>query len=197
MRRVRLEPITPDAVALNPPVLPPTAETIPEATQVIVDLAVERLHADAQQAPANRNRLGRAILRVATGSPTSGHNQLLVRADALAWTGDWRKAVEQLDSLAAGANRKGDIIRHIAALLGTVAEPDAQKLSLDYWNKLALGLPKGSREWYEAKLATALAMQGSGDKDGAAKLARFVLLTQAPQDESLKKQFQAIASPQP
>ncbi len=193
LRRVRIEPITPDAVALNPPI--PTLA--PEATQVIVDLAVARLHADAMLAPSNRNRLGRAILRVATGSPTSTQSQLVMRADALAWTGDWRKSVEQLEALASESKRKGEVIRHIAELLVTVSDSEAQKLSLEYWNKLSLGLPKGSREWYEAKLATALAMQASGDKEGAAKLARYVLLTQSPQDESLKKQFQAVASPLP
>lgn len=184
--RVRLASVDPGGVALS---APDVADR-----DTIVDLALQRLRDDAADHPADRERLARSMLRIIEGAGSGGTAREFLHAEALALSGDWKEAAERIERIAEGPPRQPAALRRGARLLGSLDDPQAKGRAIEIWNRLSSGLPKGSDGWHEAKLAAIELTAARGDASEAAKLARFVLLTQPPNDPTLKAAYQRWSS---
>ncbi|XZE51657.1 hypothetical protein SH139x_003318 [Planctomycetaceae bacterium SH139] len=198
LRRVRIDGINPEALALSPPALP-------DRDQIEL-LALERLHEDARNAAELRSLLGRAMLRIsATGkstasetlSPRLARRYQLIQADALAWSGDWQAAFDKFTGLLSEARQPGEVLSHAGETLANLGNPAAAAEAVKLWNRYATGLPPGSDRWHQAKLATAAALRDAGDSAEASKLARYILLTSPPTSAELRNQYQRFAEQAP
>lgn len=186
LRRARLTPVDPQGVALSAPDV--------SDRETIVDLALQRLRDDAVSHAADRERLARSMLRIADGAGEGGAVRQHLLAEALALSGDWQAAAERIEKIAAGPPPQPDMLRRGARLLGSLEDRKAKERAIEIWNRLSSGLPKGSEAWHEAKLAAIELMAERGDANEAAKLARFVLLTQPPTDPVTKAAYQRWSS---
>lgn len=186
LRRVRLEGIDPQTVALETADLPDQ--------QTVIDLGLRRLRDDAEEHPTDRARMARGMLRVVEGSGEEALSQHPLVPDALALSGQWQEAAARWERLAAEAPRRPEMLRRGALLLGTLDDPAANRRAIEMWNRLAQGLPQGTAPWHEAKLAAATLLKKIGQGQEAAKVARFVLLTQPPQDEATRASYQRLAA---
>lgn len=186
LHRVRLGSVDPRGIALSVPDVPDR--------ETIVYLALQRLRDDAAAYPAERERLGRSMLRIIEGAGSGGPAREFLEAEAMALSGDWRAAAERIERIAEGPPRQPAALRRGAQLLGSLDDPQAKERAIEIWSRLSAGLPKGSDGWHEAKLATIELMAARGDASEAAKLARFVLLTQPPADPTLKAAYQRWSS---
>jgi hypothetical protein len=190
--RVRATGTNPEIVALQiPKLLNATA---------VGSLAIERLHQDGKENASDRKRLAAGVLRLleaAGSSEMDGWSEALrVRvAESYVWTGDWQAANKILDSLITKANQPGPWLQQAARILAESSEPQARAAAIDYWNRFAAGVPKGTPVWYEAKLATIALLQASGQSKEAQQMAQYILLTQPPEDAAVKKKFTDAAQP--
>ncbi|QEG38441.1 hypothetical protein [Roseimaritima ulvae] len=159
--------------------------------QTLAD-AVQRLQRDGQGNAAERARLGKGMLRLldAMDEPPAGVERL--RARALAWSGQWQQA-EQLFQKQIDAS-PGDLkaVRAAAEGLAESANPQAKRLAIEYWTRIAAGVPQGSGAWHQAKLATIRLHLAVQDRQAAIKLGRYVLITRPPEDQALREQYEQL-----
>ncbi|WP_164104264.1 hypothetical protein [Candidatus Laterigemmans baculatus] len=191
LRRLRLEAIDPRTVAL--------ATSNFQDSQTVIELALQRLRDDALENPEDRSRLARGMLRLVEGSGDKAVTEHPLVADALALSGQWQEAAARWERLASDPNRRdkgrrGELLRHGAEVLGSLGDPAAQRRAIEIWNRLAQGLPQGTAPWHEAKLAAARLLEKTGQREEAARLAKFVLLTQPPEDPALRAEYQRLAN---
>jgi hypothetical protein len=191
LQRVRARSTDPLQVALA---IPRTRDS-----QRIVDLALERLRADGQEDQDFRSVAGKAIVRIADGRVPDEIAGQMTLAVGIAWNGDWVEASSRFDALAAKAKSSGaagiraaEILRDGATVLGALSDEKAKRRAIESWNRLAAGLRRGTEEWHQAKLGAAELMADVGNVDEAAKLARYVLLTNPPEDPSLAARYQQV-----
>ncbi|WP_153558438.1 tetratricopeptide repeat protein [Roseimaritima sediminicola] len=165
--------------------------------------AVRRLLADGQTEAGQRRRLGQGILRLLDAfadspsdaqSPAVGQPTRLaeLRSRALVWTGQWQQADALWQRRIAESPDDLQVIRRAAEVLGEAEERAGKSRAIEYWTRIAAGLPQGDPAWHDAKLATIGLHLAMGDRTEAAKIARYVLLTRRPSDPETVARYQRV-----
>ena len=106
----------------------------------------------------------------------------------------WTKQYKQANQLLADWIRldPADIKRATlsAELLALCEEQDLLLRSADLWMMVSTGLPKGSAQWHEAKLASLEVLRKAGKQDVAKKQANYLLLTAPGLTDMLRSEYQ-------
>ena len=201
LRRVRVDDLPPQSLL--------TALSEKGDREVIVALTLDRLYADGLERPASRSLAAAGIMMLLEGSDSEGANippaQELARrtflsAVATAWTGKWKEAGLMFEKLATDSAKGGEILIQGARVLsegGKEGNRDAALGAVRLWNRLAAGLQIGTSAWHQAKLESARGMIAGGDREGARKLIRYVLLTHPPDDPNLLQQMNELSDKGP
>ena len=149
-----------------------------------------RMMADARQNADCRSRVTTILERWTDSSDVSVES-----AERSLWKGDVEGAIDRLRTVREKSSNPQASTRQAATILGASPDKKAQQAGVQLWDKLASGLPQGSRQWHEAKLSAIKLMQQIGDDQEAYRRARFVLLTQSNIDEDLRRQYQLVKQP--
>lgn len=179
---------------LRPDTLPWKA--VLEFTAEESDDVVRRLVRDGLADPQDRDRNGRAILRLIDALDAVGGDRAVdeqQRARALCWTGQWQQARSLLQQAIDASPADAGPLRTAAEVLGQCPAAAAQREAIALWNRVAAGLPQGTPAWHEAKLAAADLLIAVGDPQQARRLVRYVLLTQPPEDAAMLARYQTLA----
>ena len=149
--------------------------------------ATWRLMRDARDEPSLRQPVA-AIVEGWTNLEDSATD----RARRLVWLDRVGDAVELFLAEADRSDAPGTIFREAATTLAASDRVDAREAAVDIWDRLAAGVPKGSAEWHQAKLAACELLARIGDGDEASRRARYVLLTDPPESTELRDRYDAV-----
>ncbi len=111
------------------------------------------------------------------------------------WTGNVTGAVSTLETFVAQDTASADRMRVAAELLASSDDPSAVFAAIDFYDRLAAGMPQGSQDWHDAKLASIRLLRQTGRIDDADKRARYVLLTADGLSDELRKRYDAFIKP--
>ncbi len=104
----------------------------------------------------------------------------------------WLDRVDEANAaaatLVATADQRGAVIRELAIAFGESENSTLQAAAVKWWDELSSGVTRGSDAWHEAKLRAAQLC----DAAEAGKRAKYILLTQPPQDAGILRQYQAL-----
>lgn len=152
---------------------------------------VTRLFADGRRDPRDRPRLAAILQQLLAherladsedGALADDDAASLRQARMLAWSGDWQAAQRLLQPRLDAAPRDLALWRRAAMALAESQDPAGRQVAIDWYAKLAAGLPQGSPSWHACKLATIDLHLQNSQLQQAAKLARYILLTRQPED---------------
>ena len=144
-----------------------------------------RLIDHADQKPPVRETVAQALL-----SWDSLDLDPVEKAKCLIWTKQYKQANQLLvDWIRLDP---ADIKRATlsAELLALCEEQDLLLRSADLWMMVSTGLPKGSAQWHEAKLASLKVLRKAGKQDAAKKQANYLLLTAPGLTDMLRSEYQ-------
>ena len=110
-------------------------------------------------------------------------------AKALAATGDVDTAHELFAQLAKSHSSDGTIQEEYARFLLDSDHNDYKQQALDQWRRVAARSRPRSARWFRAKYSVALAQYKLGDKEGAAKLIRYLQATEDLERNGLEQAF--------
>ncbi|WP_442510745.1 hypothetical protein SH528x_002388 [Novipirellula sp. SH528] len=116
----------------------------------------------------------------------------LDHAERQIWLGQVEGAKATVEALVKDSASPGAIIRTAATLFGSSDNADAQRESIQWWDRLAAGLPVGSDDWHKAKIESIQAIKRLGDSEQAQQRARYILLTRPPTAPDLRRQYQDL-----
>lgn len=115
------------------------------------------------------------------------------RGELLLWLGRVSESIEAFRSAARRSPRPGEVLRSAAETLAASGDEAAARAAVPLWDQLAAGLPRGSTAWHDAKLSACESLARLGDTDEASRRARYVLLTQPPDDPTLRRRYTRFA----
>ena len=110
----------------------------------------------------------------------------------LAWLGQLDQTRAAARQLADGSTTPGETIREIAAVFEGCQDKQLRREAVVWLDELASGLPRGSDDWHDAKIRAAQLLAFAGEADEAKKRVRYILLTQPPQNEDLRRRYDSI-----
>lgn len=196
LNRIRQQSFDPNRLALNIPKV--------DDSKRILTATIERMLLDGMGAYEFREVAGKTILRlIGRVTPDDLKGQFAV-AVAMAWTGDWAEAATRIEAIAEAAKKRPndnfpaiEALQQGAIVMGGLKQPQAKRRAVELWNRLAAGTKSGSENWHEAKLGTARLLTELGEKDEAAKLAGYILITKPPTDPEMLAKYEAFAEQKP
>ncbi len=146
-----------------------------------------RLMRDGRMNPGHRRSIAAVLDAWHDGGPVD-----LAAAERHLWSGRREEAMKAYDDLIAAGENSGRVLRQAAEAIGRFAGTDRPLTvqAIRYWDRLAAGLPKGSASWHEARLAAIDLLTRIGDAAAADKRARYVLLTDPPDDPATRTRYQ-------
>ena len=109
------------------------------------------------------------------------------------WSGDEAGAIERIKQLLLTTKDPGGDRRRAADLLIAESTLPARYAAIDLLDQLATGLPKGSAEWHDAKLAVIDLLKMSGKSNEAVKQAKYILLTSPPKEDKMRTRYEEFA----
>ncbi|MCH1496544.1 MAG: hypothetical protein L7U72_15095, partial [Rubripirellula sp.] len=147
-----------------------------------------RLLDQADQKPPVRETVAQALL-----SWDSLDLGPIEKAKCLIWTKQYKQANQLLEDWI--RLDPADIKRATlsAELLALCEEQELLLRSVDFWTMVSTGLPKGSAQWHEAKLASLKVLRKAGKQDAAKKQANYLLLTAPGLTDVLRSEYQKCA----
>ena len=124
------------------------------------------------------------------------------RGERLVWLGRIDEAVALYRAAANDSPSPGVILGNAAQVLGDRAGGDrrevaARAAAIGLWDQLAAGLPKGSEQWHQAKLAACDLLQQAGEIQDANRRAKYVLLTNPPESQELRQRYEKFTAAHP
>ena len=162
--------------------------TLAKAPENQLAAARWRLMRDGDQDPTTRRKIANLL-------KTWGSDSLQDEATILVWNGEIDQAVERISKAASGSNNAGEIWRDFAKTLASADSPACRAEAIKIWDRLASGLPKGSQAWHDAKLAAIDLLVLQGEKQESMRRAKYILLTNAPQQPSLLQRYESASQP--
>lgn len=116
------------------------------------------------------------------------------RARALEHLGRRTEAIELLRRVATQFPEDLVIQEALGSTLLRGRDTESAAQALDQWRKIAAHCPPRSNAWFRAKYHVALAQFRTGDKEGAARLIRYVQLTEDLKSSGWQAQFEELLS---
>ncbi|GAA5505307.1 hypothetical protein Rcae01_00751 [Novipirellula caenicola] len=163
------------------------ATELPAPPADALDDTVARLMQDGRQNASLRSKIASQI---ESWPQPSGHS--LAKAERQIWLGKIEDAKATIEALVKDSASPGAIIRTAATLFGSSEHTDARRESIQWWDRLAAGLPVGSDDWHQAKIESIRAIKQLGDAEQAQQRARYILLTRPPTAPDLRRQYQDL-----
>jgi tetratricopeptide (TPR) repeat protein len=161
----------------------------------VAQLAEQAQAAQQQQLAAVQLEIARLLEPKRSALAPQQQLQLdVVRAKAHAAAGQRDAAVRLFEQIVAAQPDNGEFQERYAQLLLDAAEAASLNKALERWRIIARRSPPQSERWYAAKYSIALAQFKLGDKQGAAKLIRYLEATSGLGDEKTAKTFQELLS---
>ena len=151
-----------------------------------VALARWRLTRDGESNPSAANRIAKQM----QGWPPGTSIQ---RATEMVWLGKSQEAVDLVAEEVKSSAKPTHLWKSLVRVLANSNNISNKKIAVEVWDRLATGLPKGSDTWHQAKISAIELMIEMGQTQQAAKRSKYVLLTNAPADESLRLRYQRAA----
>ena len=163
-----------------------TASLEPPPNEVSSDV-VWRLMRDGRQNPSTQVRIAKTIQawKLSSEDPID-------RIERLVWLGQLAEAKQTADEFIGQSKSKGQALKQVAVLLGAQSTSKAKTLGIQYWDRLASGVPKNSQTWHESKIAGIELLVKTSQTDEARKRAKYILLTSPPGDQDLANRYKAI-----
>ncbi|WP_345327170.1 hypothetical protein [Novipirellula rosea] len=163
------------------------ATELPAPPADVLDDTVARLMQDGRQNASLRSKIATQI----EGWPELSGDSL-AKAERQIWLGQIEDAKATVEALVKDSASPGWVIRATATLFGSSDNADAQRESIQWWDRLAAGLPVGSDDWHQAKIESIRAIKQLGDAEQAQQRARYILLTRPPTAADLRRQYQDL-----
>lgn len=110
------------------------------------------------------------------------------------WMGDATGAIATLEA-DVRQNSSAGPMKRAADLLASSDDGVAVAASIGFYDRLAAGLPQGTPEWHEAKLASIKLLRRTGRVADADKRAKYILLTGVDLNDSLRKRYEQFIQP--
>ena len=111
----------------------------------------------------------------------------------LVWAGQGDAAFRLATETSSQVDQPAKVWRLLAESLGQSDQAGDRKRSVEVWDQLAGGLPQGSTNWHQAKIAAIEMLRQTGNTAEATKRAKYILLTDRPDDAGLAQQYQSAA----
>ncbi|MGB7344688.1 MAG: hypothetical protein WBD20_10765 [Pirellulaceae bacterium] len=165
----------------------PDSPTMLSPPDSMIDAARWRLLRDGELDSAKRKPIAELLSKWGG----SWEDQIPVKV----WADDIDGAMDLAKQAAEASDRPAKVWQRLATSLGESSLPESQRRGIEVWDQLAAGSPKGSPPWHEAKLAAIELMVTSGDRQEAARRAKYVLLTQPPSDANLLRRYESASKP--
>ncbi|WP_372724959.1 hypothetical protein [Novipirellula sp.] len=163
------------------------ATELPAPPADILDDTVARLMQDGRQNASLRVTIANQI---ESWPEPSGNS--LDHAERQIWLGRIEDAKATVEALVKESASPGWVIRTAATLFGSSDNDEARRESIQWWDRLAAGLPVGSDDWHKAKIESIRAIKQLGDAERAQQRARYILLTRPPTAPDLRRQYQDL-----
>ena len=145
-----------------------------------------RLLRDGERDRSDRGRIARII---------ESMDEPVTSAIALArlafWRGDSGRGIVLVREFLSKQSDTSSLIS-AATLLSDSNAPLAKQEAVLLWDRLAAGAPKNSETWHTAKLESIRLLSGQGDRQGAAKRATYLLITNPNLTKSQKARYEAF-----
>ncbi|MDG2181818.1 MAG: hypothetical protein P8L78_09015, partial [Mariniblastus sp.] len=105
----------------------------------------------------------------------------------------YSKASQTLTELEQKYPRNAEIQMQLARALTGELEESSPEIPLKKWRQIATRLKKNTPNWYEAKYQVARLLLKSGDREGAAKLLKYMKAIPPGWNQSKRKpQFESL-----
>ncbi len=190
-----LPPIDPSAAATVSPseallrfrISGATAAELQKLAGDKLEMAAARLMKDGRQDTTLRIPIATLI---ESWPPASANS--LEHAERLVWLGRIKEATTAINALAGEPDAPRDLVRQAASLLSRSDNDAAKRISIEWWDRWAAGLPVGSDDWHRAKLESITTLKQLGDVQQAQQRARYILLTNPPKDNALRDQYSSL-----
>ena len=146
-----------------------------------------RLMRDAQSAANKRSSVANLLQQWGCDTPSDN-------ATLLVWKGQTQKAIELITAEAKVSKQRSRLWKGLADTLVNSNQSDNINEAIKIWDRLSTGLPKATPEWHEAKINAIELMVRVGKVDDANRRAKYVLLTNPPQDSDLLRRYLAVSN---
>ena len=155
------------------------------APDEVKSLAIWRLMRDAKQ-DAKMRRPVSDLLK------SWGDDNIDQKAILMVWRGETKAAVDAVRKATSTDPKPSARWRSLANALSDTGKLADRQAAIDIWDRLSSGLPKGSSEWHEAKLAAIGLLMRNSQADEAIRRAKYILLTDRPSDAALLQRYETI-----
>ena len=162
------------------------SELLNSPPDTYADDASWRLMLDGRAYPQLRTSIAALLEKWNSGA------DVFARAERLLWTGQTDSAITMLRKLIRAKPTEAEISQQAAGLLGSDSDPRSRREAIQLWDELAAGAKQGSALWHDSKLAAIVLLQRTGNREEAARRAKYILLTMPVMDRQWQTRYQAF-----